>query len=385
VQTHRSHGIIIIRTIPTENETMAILIACDGSCIQQGDFRKGDSTDRPGAAGFVADVDGALVGKATPHGNGLIGGMEVNALLMGLRFADGLIAAGKNRDEPVRIVCDSQYAVNGFNDWLNGWSEHGHKAARNAGREYTGPSKKGGLAYADEWREIETLKGSLGKSVEVVWTKGHTTGSSRESVMNRRVDELVNGAARSQQPYDDTHKVLPAIATLADRYASVAEVEPIPVDHAQRLYDYVTADLLVPTGGPTPAEAIDSVTKPFEPIADADRFVTKPFEPIADADRFVARGDAPGRPSGAREMLDRAAELVSKGTTPEPEKPMSGIHAQALGLMAHAASNPELSGLIAQGLEMALDERRLTARYSRETVDAAQVLQAALEKRGNER
>jgi hypothetical protein len=84
-------------------------------------------------------------------------------------------------------------------------------------------------------------------------------------------------------------------------------------------------------------------------------------------------------------MLDRAAELVSKGTTPEPEKPMSGIHAQALGLMAHAASNPELSGLIAQGLEMALDERRLTARYSRETVDAAQVLQAALEKRGNER
>lgn len=346
---------------------MAILIACDGSCIQQGDFRKGDSTDRPGAAGFVADVDGALVGKATPHGNGLIGGMEVNALLMGLRFADGLIAAGKNHDEPIRIVCDSQYAVNGFNDWLNGWSEHGHRAARNAGREYAGPSKKGGLAYADEWREIETLKKSLGGNVEVVWTKGHTTGSSRESVMNRRVDELVNGAARSQQPYDDTHKVLPvAPATLAERYGEMPKVDIAPED-AQRLYDAAASGLLVPVtpnlgdnaaamharfgeqvdvAGRSPAEAIDSVTKPFEPIVDADR--------------FVAKGDAPGRPSG-------------------------GIMSQASALLAKAADDPQLAGLIAQGLEMALDERRLTARYSRETVDDATTLQAALEKRSMER
>ena len=185
--------------------------------------------------------------------------------------------------------------------------------------------------------------------------------------MNRRVDELVNGAARSQQPYDDTHKVLPAApATLAERYGEMPKVDIAPED-AQRLYDAVGSGLLVPAPIPErvamPSSMLNIRTADGSDLPTSARITEETAvdrEAIADADRFVTKGDAPGRPSG-------------------------GIMAQASALLAKAADDPRLAGLIAQGLEMALDERRLTARYPRETVDAAQALQAVLEKRGNER
>lgn len=282
---------------------MTIQIACDGSCIQQGDFRKGDDTARPGAAGFVARLpEGGTVGKAEHTPNGLIGGMEVKALRMGLEFAaEALERKPELRGQPIEIVCDSQYAVNGFNDWLQGWAAKGYH-------------KKGGLANADEWRAIDAVKQDLGDAVRVVWTKGHSNHA-----LNNAVDQLVNNAARTQTSFDDTHKAFPEAT-------------------ARR-----------------PA-----------------------------ADRGAIGAEETAR-AGTDAFLDKATALPQPHSPAQSEKPISGIHAQAAGLLAQAAADPQLSSLLAVGLEMALDERRLTARYDRQTVDAAQTLQAALEKRGAER
>lgn len=165
-----------------------IVIATDGSCIQQGTFRAGDETQRPGAAGFVARMpDGVHVGKADPYVNGTIGTMEIKGLRMGLEFA---AAVADRTEQRIVIKCDSQFVVNGFNDWLKGWAVKNY-------------SKKGGLTGADDWRAIDALKQSLGDRVRVEWVKGHSGDP-----MNDRVDSIVNGSARSQKPFDDTAKVL---------------------------------------------------------------------------------------------------------------------------------------------------------------------------------
>lgn len=92
----------------------AVTIATDGSCIQPLGYRKGDDTPRPGAAGFVAQLeDGSRIQRAVPFANGLIGGMEVKGLLMGLEAARVLALQGSRG--PVTIKSDSQYVVDGYN------------------------------------------------------------------------------------------------------------------------------------------------------------------------------------------------------------------------------------------------------------------------------
>jgi ribonuclease HI len=166
---------------------MGIIIATDGSCIQQGGFAKGDDTDRPGACGFVARLDdGTLVGRANPYANGTIGKMEIKGLLMGLKFAEQVVDQAEDR---ILIKCDSQFVVNGFNDWLVAWAAKGRERPDGL------PHKKGGLVSAEDWGAIQALKLALGDKVKVEWVKGHSGDP-----MNDRVDELVNGCARKQEP-----------------------------------------------------------------------------------------------------------------------------------------------------------------------------------------
>lgn len=205
----------------------SIIIATDGSCIQQGNFRVGDDTARPGACGFVAQMpDGSKVARAEPHGNGTIGAMEVKALLMGLQFAE---AVAFQTVQPITIKCDSQYAVNGYNDWLKGWAAKGY-------------SKKGGLANADDWRVIDGLKHRLADRVRVEWVRGHNGDP-----LNEMCDQVVNGCARSQRPVDETARVLTRAD--ADRlYEAVAsgEIQPIIPPAIAETYG---SDSSAPTGG----------------------------------------------------------------------------------------------------------------------------------------
>lgn len=328
------------RTQRGERE-VTIKIACDGSCIQPGDFRKGDTTDRPGAAGFVARMpDGSMVGKATHSPNGLIGAMEVQALHMGLQFAARVQEhLPEQRGKQIEIVCDSQYAVNGYNEWLEGWAKRGYH-------------KKGGLANADQWREIDALKQDLGDAVKVVWTKAHTGRQDENSRLNQAVDDLVNAAASDQRSSDTTHLAFPDALSLQSRYRSAGAVPAVSTEDAKRLYDAVADGTLV-------SAVPETIQKTF--------------------------GAEPQTRMTTDEFMEKAAALVQKTPEPKAEKPISGIHAQALAMLAEAAANPEMSSLLAAGLELALDKRSLTERYGPKTVDAAQSLQAALQKRGNER
>lgn len=161
-----------------------IHIATDGSCIQQGDFRQGDDTPRPGGYAMIAvHDDGTRVERACPMANGLIGRMEASGLLLALEYVRDLPA--DIHGEAVLIQSDSQYAVNSYNEWMNGWQAKGWR-------------KKGGaIANLDIWQKAWDVKQELaGRKVSVEWVKAHqNTGS-----LNDAVDALANQCARSQKP-----------------------------------------------------------------------------------------------------------------------------------------------------------------------------------------
>jgi ribonuclease HI len=112
--------------------------------------------------------------------------MEIKGLLMGLKFAEQVVDQAEDR---ILIKCDSQFVVNGFNDWLVAWAAKGRERPDGL------PHKKGGLVSAEDWGAIQALKLALGDKVKVEWVKGHSGDP-----MNDRVDELVNGCARKQEP-----------------------------------------------------------------------------------------------------------------------------------------------------------------------------------------
>lgn len=306
----------------------SIQIATDGSCIQQGGFAKGDATDRPGASGFVAKMpDGTLVGKATPFANGTIGEMEIKGLRMGLEFAAAV--AGRT-EEPISIKCDSQFVVNGFNDWLDGW------AAKNY-------HKKSGLTGAEDWRAIDALKQSLGSRVKVQWVKGHSGDP-----LNERVDGIVNGAARSQRAYDTTSEVLGSTAPIARGPSGLdPNAGPNPLSHVDRIG-------AIPGG----AEFFGSTPTPSSPETTA-KFMNAQSAGIDDR--------------------------IAEATAPFVDARKGGLQAQASALLSKAAEDPRLARLLAQGLEMALDETRNAGRHDRDVVDQATILQSVLQQRGGER
>jgi ribonuclease HI len=323
-----------------------IQIATDGSCIQQGGFAKGDATDRPGASGFVAKMpDGTIVGKATPFANGTIGEMEIKGLRMGLEFA---AAVADRTQERITIKCDSQFVVNGFNDWLNGWAAKGYH-------------KKGGLTGAHDWRAIDALKQSLGDRVKVEWVKGHSGDP-----LNERVDGVVNGAARSQNAFDDTHLVLGAaeIARAPSALDPAAALARTDRENDRRLHEQTGRSMQ------------DSVVIISESGPMTGRSLMRKNPKIFD---IVDNGPSAVDRAGARGPQD---SLAGAGKDAETRK---GLHAQASALLSKAADDPRLARLLAQGLEMALDETRIVGRHDRDVVDHATLLQSVLQQRGGER
>lgn len=142
--------------------------------------------------------------------------------------------------------------------------------------------------------------------------------------LNERVDKLVNEAARTQRPHDTTASILPA------------------------------------------HPAVDRVS------TQEDRFSGIPSA-VVDRTSIVARA---GEAREFGDALGRAERAAPSG---------KGLHAQAADLLSKAADDPRMARLLAQGLELALEESRTTTRLDRETVDKATFLKAVLEQRGEER
>lgn len=192
---------------------MTTFIACDGSCIQEGTYRMGDDTDRPGAAAIVIKTEqGSMAVRSESFPNGTIGRMEVYGILMALQFVHAATKSGMGGMFEIR--CDSQYAVNGYNQWLEGWAKKGYH-------------KKGGLAHADLWRDIDTLKSAIGNLVTVVWVKGHSGDQ-----LNELADQAANTAARTQTSEDTTGTLLAGSAT------DDAPEEAITLEDAPNADDY---------------------------------------------------------------------------------------------------------------------------------------------------
>ena len=143
---------------PTKLPTAGLVLFSDGGC-----------DPNPGAGGWGMAVyrDGVEVhsdcGGMLESTNNI---MELTGMLNAIQWAVA-------QSEPVHILCDSQYVVNGCNDWRHGWKKKGWKR---------GETKE--LANADLWQQIDAVLD--GKDhITIAWVKGH---SGIEG--NERADEL---------------------------------------------------------------------------------------------------------------------------------------------------------------------------------------------------
>ncbi|WP_336067216.1 ribonuclease H [Nitratireductor rhodophyticola] len=148
-----------------KNETGAtnldsgLVIFADGAC---------DPNPGPGGWGFAVYRDGREIhadcGGDPDTTNNI---MEVTGVLMALQwFRDRGVV------EPVRLLCDSRYVVNGCNTWRHGWKEKGWKR---------GSEKQ--LANAELWQELDAALALVPITLE--WVKGHAGIEG-----NERADEL---------------------------------------------------------------------------------------------------------------------------------------------------------------------------------------------------
>lgn len=218
-----------------------ITIATDGSCI---------GNPGPGAYGFVAQTEQGLFPKAIPVAATTVGEMEVRAFLEAMLY----YIANHMEQDTAHILCDSQYVVNGYNEWMAGWQAKGWRKG------------KGQLAHVDLWKRIADAKATVRHNVTVEWVRAHqNTGS-----LNDKVDALVNHSARTQEAFNG-----PSLQQGGD------QIPPII------LSDMLDAKAPTPAAGPDAAqsEALDIHPLPWtvDPIDAGD--VTK-FE-INDANNFV--------------------------------------------------------------------------------------------------
>ncbi len=130
----------------------------------------GSSLNNPGPAGWAwfIDRDNWACG-GWPRGTNNMG--ELMALLQ-LLNATAVVA-----DEPLRVLCDSQYVINSVSKWMAGW-------------------KRRGWVKADKKpvQNLELLKAIdaaiTGRDVTFEWVKGHAGHP-----LNEAADELARGAA----------------------------------------------------------------------------------------------------------------------------------------------------------------------------------------------
>lgn len=88
-------------------------------------------------------------------------------------------------DTPIRIFCDSQYAVNVFNVWAQGWAENNWVSG--AGKP---PAHYKLIKAAYALLEKHRAK----RSVTIAWLPGH-----RKHRYNERADELAGYARKSKE------------------------------------------------------------------------------------------------------------------------------------------------------------------------------------------
>lgn len=159
-------------------------VFADGACVPN---------PGPGGWGIVVYKDGQEIhsdcgGEETATNNT----MEITAVLKAIEWARQYPALA------ITIWSDSQYVVNGVNDWRHGWKRNGWQR----GSDKAEPKNRH-LANAGLWQAIdEALSGPRAAAIAINWIKGHAGHDG-----NERADELAEigrqSSGNSGQVADD--------------------------------------------------------------------------------------------------------------------------------------------------------------------------------------
>ncbi|HHX85730.1 MAG TPA: ribonuclease HI family protein [Actinomycetales bacterium] len=139
---------------------MTIIAAADGSAL-----------GNPGPAGWAWYID-ADRWRCGGWSRGTNNQGELTAVL-------DLLRQTAHSDEPLHVLCDSQYVINSITTWMPGWKRKGWK-------------KRDGKPVLN----VEIMKAldeaMRGRSVTFEWVKGHAGHE-----LNEKADALANGAAQA--------------------------------------------------------------------------------------------------------------------------------------------------------------------------------------------
>ncbi len=147
---------------------MTIIAAADGSAL-----------GNPGPAGWAWYIDDSTWrAGGWPHGTNNMG--ELKAVL------DLLEATAVDADEPLHVLCDSQYVINSVTKWMPGWKRKGWR-------------KKDGkpVLNVDLLQAIDAAL--VGRSVEFEWVKGHA-GHAMNEAADKRANAAATAFSRHQDP-----------------------------------------------------------------------------------------------------------------------------------------------------------------------------------------
>lgn len=142
-----------------------IEIYTDGACIGNG------KKDNIGGWSFVVvDGESLIHEECNVEFNTTNNRQEITAVLNSLKYCH------ENNFSDFVIYCDSQYVVNGFNDWMHKWF------LKKWVRGYPPVL----IPNSDLWKEMYLYRFKF-DSVNLIWVRGHSGNQ-----WNEYADELIN-------------------------------------------------------------------------------------------------------------------------------------------------------------------------------------------------
>ena len=188
---------------------MTIIASADGSAL-----------GNPGPAGWAWYIDPtSWRAGGWAHGTNNMG--ELTAVL------DLLRSTRHRADEPLRVLCDSQYVINSVTKWMPGWKKKGWK-------------KRDGKPVLN----VEIMKALdrelSGRDVSFEWVKGHAGHELNEAADERAramATAYQSGTAPEDMPAgpgfrDDAGRGIEAGDVEPDLFSAWASSEDLPAGHA---------------------------------------------------------------------------------------------------------------------------------------------------------
>ncbi|WP_349676519.1 ribonuclease HI, partial [Kocuria sp. UBA1838] len=188
---------------------MTIIASADGSAL-----------GNPGPAGWAWYIDPtSWRAGGWAHGTNNMG--ELTAVL------DLLRSTRHRADEPLRVLCDSQYVINSVTKWMPGWKKKGWK-------------KRDGKPVLN----VEIMKALdrelSGRDVSFEWVKGHAGHELNEAADERAramATAYQSGTAPEDMPVgpgfrNDAGRGIEAGDVEPDLFSAWASSEDLPAGHA---------------------------------------------------------------------------------------------------------------------------------------------------------